>query len=291
MQHQRFRGVFMSLLTLHNSDGYLYFDEKECRAAGRNLAESYQSATPFPHIVIDDLLDADLLRSVAANYPPLEGKEYFDREQERLKSQFHAQEVSFGRTRNILGELNSQAFLGFLEEMTGIGGLISDPYFAGGGLHVTRAGGHLSVHADFNIHRHMKVERRLNLLVYLNDNWQSSYGGALELWDQTMTRREVSVEPILGRGVVFNTSLDSYHGQPDPLACPPDRDRRSIATYYYTALPAGENVPPTRTTNFMPRPSSNDVTDWKVKSEHFIRERLPTRLQPIARKLNPFGRG
>lgn len=280
----------MSVLTLHNSDGYLYFDEKECRAAGQGLAASYQAAAPFPHIVIDNLLDADLLRAVAANYPPLEGKEYFDRDQERLKSQFHAQEVGYGRTRNILGELNGQAFLGFLEEMTGITGLISDPYFAGGGLHVTRAGGHLSVHADFNIHKRMKVERRLNLLVYLNDNWQSDFGGALELWDKAMTKCEVAVEPLLGRAVVFNTSLDSYHGQPDPLSCPPDRDRRSIATYYYTALPAGENAPPNRTTNFMARPASGDTTDWKIKSRHFIKEWVPPRLQSLASKINPFDR-
>lgn len=281
----------MSILTLHNSDGYLYFDEKECRAAGEALAESYRHATPFPHVVIDDLLDPDLLREVADNYPPLNGKEYFDRDQERFKSQFHPQEIGYGRTRNILAELNGSAFLSFLEAMTGIENLISDPYFRGGGLHVTRAGGHLSVHADFNIHREMKVERRLNLLVYLNDNWRSDYGGALELWNQTMTRKEVSVEPILGRAVVFNTSLDSYHGQPDPLTCPPDRDRRSIATYYYTAFPLGDNLPPQRNTNFVSRPHSADVTDWKIKSRHFIREWVPPRLQPLASKINPFRGG
>ena len=275
----------MSVLTLYNSDGYLHFDEKQCRTAGKLFAESYQGAAPFPHIVIDDLLDADLLRDVAAHYPSLEGKAYFDRDQERLKSQFHAQEIGHGRTRNILSELNSQAFLGFLEEMTGIAGLISDPYYAGAGLHLTRMGGHLGVHADFNIHRVMKVERRLNLLVYLNDEWQTAYGGQLELWNKAMTQREVSVEPVLGRAVVFSTALDSFHGQPDPLTCPPDRDRRSIATYYYTALPAGENAPLKRSTTFQQRPQSKDAADWAVRRSHFIQDWVPLRLQPAARKL------
>lgn len=280
----------MSVLTLHGGDGYLYFDEAECRAAGARLAESYRGASPFPHIAVDDLLDKDVLRDVAAHYPPIDGKDYFDRPQERLKSQFHAQEVTHGRTRNLLAELNSQAFLGFLEEMTGIEGLVSDPYFAGGGLHVTRPGGHLSVHADFNIHRKMKLERRLNLLVYLNDDWRPDYAGELELWNKDMTRCEVSVLPVLGRAVVFSTALDSYHGQPDPLACPADRDRRSIATYYYTALPAGDATPPKRTTTFQSRPSTGDKPDWKVRSRHFIREWVPLRLQPLARKLNVLDR-
>ena len=120
----------------------------------------------------------------------------------------------------------------------------------------------------------------------LNDDWRPDYAGELELWDKAMTRCEVSVAPLLGRAVVFNTALDSYHGQPDPLTCPPDRDRRSIATYYYTALPAGDGAPPDRTTSFKPRPRSDDKPDWRIRSVHFIREWVPPKLQPIARKLN-----
>lgn len=274
----------MSLLPLHQSENYLYFDEAECRAAGRTLAQRYRTASPFPHIMIDDFIDAGLLRRIAAHYPSLDNKTFFDRDQERFKYQFHAQEVPYGPTRNLLAELNSRAFLAFLEEMTGIEGLIGDPYFAGGGLHLTRSGGHLGVHADFNMHSIMKVERRLNLLIYLNEDWPKEYRGELELWDKQMTRREVAIEPIIGRAVVFNTSLDSFHGQPDPLACPPDRDRRSIATYYYTALPAEASVP-NRTTNFKPRPGSPDRIDWAVQSAHFIDERLPRWARPIAHKI------
>lgn len=275
-----------SVLALHNSDGYYYFIEEECRAAGKALADIYRTASPFPHIAIDDFLDPHLLRKVAASYPPMEHKTFFDRDQERFKFQFHAREAN-GFVRNILTELNSQAFLGFLEEMTGIQGLIPDPYFSGGGLHLTRRGGHLGVHADFNIHRTMNVERRLNLLIYLNDDWEESYGGTLELWDKKMTRAEKSILPILGRAVVFSTTLDSYHGHPDPLTCPPDRDRRSIATYYYTALPA-DATPPKRTTNFQARPGAKDAIDWRTRVHHAISDWVPPRLQPVVRRLNRF---
>jgi hypothetical protein len=87
---------------------------------------------------------------------------------------------------------------------------------------------------------------------------------------------------------VFSTALDSYHGDPDPLACPPERDRRSIATYYYTALEGSAADVKQRTTTFQVRPGSSDRTDWAVKSGHFISDWVPPRLQRYARRLNPF---
>lgn len=278
----------MSVLNLSRTGTYLHFDRAECEAAGEARAAAYQSAKPFPHIVIDDLLDVPTLRQVAAEYPSLEGRTHFDRDQERLKYQFTPEAVPSALTRNLLAELNSLAFITFLEKMTGIQGLIPDPHFSGGGLHLTRPGGHLGVHADFNMHDELKVERRLNLIVYLNDDWQDAYGGHLELWDTGMKACEVRVAPHIGRAVVFSTTLDSYHGHPDPLTCPPDRDRRSIATYYYTALDAAVGDVPQRSTNFVPRPGTGDRVDWASRSQHFINDWVPPRLQRIARRLNPI---
>ncbi len=277
----------MPFLTMHDKGGYLAFDEAECVAAGKLLQEQYSDEAPFPHIVIDDFLDAEMLRNVANGYPSRDGKLYFDRPQERLKYQYHAGETTNAITRNLLSELNSRAFLGFLRHLTNIRGLIADSYFEGGGLHETRAGGHLSVHADFNVHGKMKVERRLNLLIYLNDEWSSDYGGDLELWDNNMTRAVQSISPILGRAVIFNTAGDSYHGQPEPVNCPEDRSRKSIATYYYTAF---DNIGAVaqRTTNFKSRPFSDDKPDRRIAFQHFVKDWVPFKLQRFALKLNPF---
>jgi hypothetical protein len=277
----------MALLTLTQNGSYFAFDEEQCAAAGAGLHDRYANADPFPHIVIDDFLDRTLLADIAGNYPSRDGKSFFDRSQERLKYQFHAGEVDHSLTRNILGELNSRAFLAFLRGLTGIKGLIADPYYEGGGLHETCSGGHLSVHADFNVHSKMKVERRLNLLIYLNEDWPEGYGGHLELWDKDMTQAVHSVAPLLGRAVIFNTSLDSYHGQPDPVACPADRSRRSIATYYYTAF---ENLAavPKRTTNFRARPDTADKPDREIAFQHFINDWVPPRLQKYASRMNPW---
>ena len=264
---------------------YLSLEPAECREFGRSLAQRYRSAAPFPHIVIDDFVDPNVLNAVLAEFPSSNQKEFFDRDQERFKFQYQPLEVSSGMTRNLFAELNSQAFLGFLEELTGIQGLVSDPYFEGGGLHETKRGGHLGVHADFNIHSKLKLERKINLLIYLNQDWKPDYGGQLELWDREMKECVVRVEPLFGRAVLFNTELDSFHGHPDPLECPPERSRRSIATYYYAAFEDGVAAAPKRTTNFRARPGSGDKTDWQIRRHHFVNDWIPPKLQKIAHRL------
>ncbi len=271
-----------ALLQPSSVDGYLAFDETECRTAGRMLASDYRTADPFPHVVIPRFLPVDLLRAAAEGFPDTQGKRYFDRDQERLKYQFDPSESPSRLVRNLLAELNGRAFLAFLEELTGIRGLVSDPYFSGGGLHEIKRGGHLAVHADFNIHEATKLERRLNVLIYLNEDWLPEYGGNLELWDTSMKACRRSVAPTIGTAVIFSTNLDSYHGHPDPITCPPERSRRSIATYYYTALEEGLARVPHRTTNFKVRPGSGDRTDWQVRRRHLVADWTPPAVRRLA---------
>jgi len=273
------------MLNMTATQNYLGLEADEARTYGRSLADRYQTAEPFPHIVIDDFLPPDILRKVLDDFPSSTNKEYFDRGQERLKYQYQPQDISSGLIRNLFAELNGQAFLGFLEELTGIRGLIPDPYFEGGGLHETKQGGHLGVHADFNVHERLRLERRLNLLIYLNEDWADDYGGQLELWTKDMSDCAVRVKPVFGRAVIFNTALDSFHGHPDPLACPADRSRRSIATYYYTAAEEGIALLPKRTTNFRSRPGSDDPRDWQIRRYHFVNDWIPPKLQRLAHRL------
>ena len=90
------------------------------------------------------------------------------------------------------------------------------------------------MHADFNWHKQMRLDRRINLLIYLNKDWQPEYGGNLELWDAAMSHKVAEYAPLFNRCVIFNTTDKSFHGNPKPVSCPPDRSRRSLAFYYYT---------------------------------------------------------
>lgn len=268
---------------LDAATGAFKLDKVQAAAAGAALASQYRAEMPFPHIVMDDFLDADLLRGLISEWPAGGANVGYDRSQERLKYEWQPEKLESVRIRNFLAEMISAPMLAFLEALTGIEKLVVDPHYLGGGLHETRAGGHLGVHADFNIHRRMNVLRRLNLLIYLNDDWDPAWNGSLELWERDMSKRVKSVPPALGRAVIFNTDLDSFHGVPDPLACPPDRSRRSVALYYYTAPQAGLETVPDRTTVFRRRPGSEDQTDWKVIRRHMLADWIPPALYRMLR--------
>lgn len=212
-----------------------YFDREMLSGLGAEARAAFCGASPFPHIVIDDLLPPSVLEEVLAEFPDPAKVKWKQCYHENSKKLSCADEYLMGdKTRHLIGQLNSGAFLRFLEQMTGIEGLIPDPHLFGGGLHLIEPGGFLKIHADFNVHQQLKLDRRLNLLLFLNQDWQESYGGHLELWDRGMTTCQRRVLPVFNRCVVFATTDWSYHGHPEPLTCPPNRSRKSIAMYYYT---------------------------------------------------------
>ncbi|WP_448582787.1 2OG-Fe(II) oxygenase [Thermaurantiacus sp.] len=266
------------LETLQLSDDVVALDVAQASAAGAALHDRYVAADPFPSIVLDDFFAPDVLRPLLAEWPAAGAGKSYDRAQERLKYEWQPKDIRTPRLRAFLAEMNGEPMLRFLEALTGIPKLIADPYYVGGGLHETRPGGHLSIHADFNVRKGMNVIRRLNLLVYLNDDWDERWGGHLELWTRDMKERRAQIAPIMGRAVIFNTDLDSFHGVPDPLACPPDRSRKSLALYYYTAPEEGIRNVPVRTTVFKPRPGTADRPDREVARRHFIHDWVPPAL-------------
>ena len=125
------------------------------------------------------------------------------------------------------------------------------PYLEGGGLHKIPRGGKLGVHVDFNEHQSMDVYRRINVLVYLNKDWLEEWGGHFELWDEKKRGCITKVLPIFNRMAVFTTTATSFHGHPEPLNCPEDRCRMSLALYYYTANDRGDQQKQTHSTQFL----------------------------------------
>ncbi|MFL6253455.1 MAG: 2OG-Fe(II) oxygenase [Pyrinomonadaceae bacterium] len=217
--------------------------------------DAYSSAAPFPHVVIDDFLPAETLRPVADSFPkPGEvAWQVFDNPRQK-KLAFDDERRITAAALWLLYQLNSARFMEFLEHLTGIEGLIPDPYFVGGGLHQIERGGFLKIHADFNRHPKFKLDRRLNLLLFLNENWKDEYGGHLELWDAEMTRCVQRILPTFNRCVIFSTTDSSFHGHPEPLACPQETTRKSLALYYYSNGRPDEEASADHGTLVRPRP-------------------------------------
>lgn len=249
------------------------------RATGLELRERYNGAEPFAHVVIDEFLPRPIIDLCIAEFDVSRSEEQtvFDRSQERAKRQFSPEHLS-PAPRAVFYSFNARPFIKVLENIIGIEGLIPDPYFLGGGLHEISTGGYLSMHTDFNHHRLMDLERRINVLIYLNDGWREDYGGQLELWDRGMKACIRSVLPEANRCVIFNTTRYSNHGNPNPVLHPEGRSRKSIALYYYTAT--WDDAQRAHTTRFRARPGTADASDWQLRRRELADDLLP----PIVRR-------
>ena len=223
----------------------------------KEKAEEYANAKPFPHIYFDNFLPIEAAEAALAAFPEpkqLAWSEFSTATERKLA--FDDVEKLPAPVRDVLYFLNSRPMLKFLEVLTGIKNVISDPYYVGGGLHQIKRGGNLEVHADFNFHTQLKLDRRINVLVYMNKDWKEEYGGHFELWNKEMTHADQKILPLFNRCAIFSTTSTSYHGHPTPLNCPPERTRKSIATYYYSNGRPEEEVGDVHSTLFMERPGT-----------------------------------
>jgi hypothetical protein len=178
---------------------------------------------PFRHAVIDDYLSADTVRQINAEWPASDWTRE-DGKGQRKWSRERLTPTALAVARSV--------DVAMLEDMTGISGLFADPEFYGAGLHCIPPGGFLKMHVDFNLHP-KGWHRRVNVLIYLNEVWHDDWLGHLQLG----LKKPKCIAPIGGRCVVFETNGASWHGHPEPLACPDGVQRRSLALYYYTAEP------------------------------------------------------
>jgi hypothetical protein len=246
------------LLPIAVNDG-LKLDPKQARQIGESLSGDYCFAEPFPSIVIDNFLPAELVSGLLAHFPreALASDKVF----EVGYAGHHKRQILPAECddfcRRAFDFFNSQPFLEFLEGVSAIQGLLPDPYFEGGGFHEIKTGGKLGVHADFRLNERLHLSRRMNVIVYLNEDWRDEFGGCLELWSRDMKQRVKSIAPLMNRCVIFNTDADSYHGHPDALTTPEGVLRRSVALYYYTASKAVYEEVPNRSTMYAARPGDS----------------------------------
>ncbi len=272
-----------AVLPVDMDAGFL-LDAKLARQIGETHAATYAFAEPFPHIVLDNFLPENITRMALNEFPPrpLPSDRVFEMGYAGLHKRQVLPEECTPPARRMFHFFNSAPFLQFLEGLSSIQGLIPDAYFNGGGFHEISRGGLLGVHADFRINEALHLQRRMNVIVYLNDDWKPEFGGNLELWDRKMQNKCAEIAPIFNRCVVFNTDADTYHGHPDPLTCPEGVFRRSMALYYYTASKEIYNETPNNSTIYQARPGDAAATHreaFGLRFEQHVRQWVPPALQ------------
>ena len=278
-----------STLPVSIQDG-VYLNVKDAKKMGENLSGEYCFSEPFPHIVIDDFLPKDFIDKIFNNFPneKLDGDVIFEIGYAGLHKRQVAPENCNGFIREVFGFFNSTPIVQFLESLTTIPSLIPDPHFVGGGFHETSAGGKLGIHADFRINESLHLNRRINMIIYLNKEWQDEWGGKLELWDKGMNGVVHSIAPVYNRCVIFNTDADSFHGHPDPLLTPENKTRKSLALYYYTASKRIYEDTVSHDTMYKARPSDDAETRKLVRSSTFnnyLKDVMPPIAYRVIRKI------
>lgn len=222
-------------------------------------AAAFARREPFRHVVIDDFLDAGFAARLLAQFPAFERGDARNEAGDPGGKSTNARVRSLGGAYVELDDLvGARDFLDFVGHITGIGHLLHDPHYFGGGTHENRDGQDLDPHIDFNRHPIEPWHRRLNLIVYLNHEWDDAWGGSLELHSDPRSRddRVILVTPLYNRCVIFETTESSWHGF-GRIVLPPGRkalSRKSIALYFYTAERPADELADTHSTIYVDRP-------------------------------------
>ena len=205
------------------------------RSRGRQERAAYLAARPWPHLVLRDLFPDDLI--AAAEAEELPAARVLVPHKSHLEVKSESSTVIGQSAKLLLDGLVEPDFVAFLEEVTGIKNLVTDPGFTWSGLNSSGPGAFQSMHRDFFRHPVTKKWHRVNVLLYLNSSWPDQYGGDLELWPEDMSACGARIRPTAGTVVIFETRYETLHGVPDPIRCPPGRARLSLASYYYSEEP------------------------------------------------------
>lgn len=144
------------------------------------------------------------------------------------------------RIASILQKLQTKEFVESIESITGIPNLKSDLDLYGGGMVYTPSGGFLKVHADFNYYEKLKMYRRINLIVYMNELWPSEWKGNIEFWNEEMTLKVLDYPPYVNTFLLFRVNDKAFHGYPEPIQCPANEGRKSLNFYFYSTEPDSE---------------------------------------------------
>lgn len=221
-------------------------------------ARAFARREPFRHVVIDDFLAPGHVADLLAAFPSFEQGNARNEAGELGGKSTVERMRPLGEAYAVLDDLiQSRAFLDLVGRITGIPDLLYDRFYFGGGTHENRSGQELDPHVDFNRHPIEPWHRRLNLIVYLNQEWNDAWGGSLELHsDPRASGDRVSlITPLYNRCVIFETTEWSWHGF-SRVALPPERrdlTRKSIAVYFYTRDRPADELADTHSTIYVER--------------------------------------
>jgi len=231
------------------------------------LSDQFNKSKPFSYIVIDNFFENYYANSLFLQFPNIDSNwhKYFNPIE--IKYTLDNLDVMSPDYKNLFYILCGNQIIEYIKKISNIDNLEYDPYLHGAGLHYYPNGGKLDMHIDYGIHPLSNKERRLNLIIYMNKDWDENWGGDIEFWDNNMENCCAKIAPLFNRAILFETSDKSWHGFPTQIICPSDQGRKSIAIYWVSDQ--RPNAKPRFKAKFVSKPS--DIKDEKIEKLRNIR--------------------
>jgi Rps23 Pro-64 3,4-dihydroxylase Tpa1-like proline 4-hydroxylase len=232
----------------------------QARQSVDRYRETFLTAQPFKHVMIEDFFEPSFAEQLLAEFPSFDKKLSINESGQTSGKAVHTNIRSISPAyQQLYATLSSRPFLDFVSQLSGIPDLLLDPKMFGGGTHENLHGQDLDPHVDFNYDEARQLHRRLNLIVYMNKEWRSEWGGALEIHSNPRRPDENQIhsfDPLFNRCVMFETNEYSWHGFPR-IDQPEDKrhlSRKSISIYLYTKERPAEETAPVHATFYVQRP-------------------------------------
>jgi Rps23 Pro-64 3,4-dihydroxylase Tpa1-like proline 4-hydroxylase len=238
-----------------------------------DLQHLFATAQPFRHVAIEQFLDPEFCRELIAQFPPFAAGDARNERGEEAGKSVIGKITRIGPAFERFDRLmRDSEFLGMIGRITGIPGLLYDEEYVGGGTHENRNGQELDSHVDFNFHPRLGWHRRLNLIVFLNPQWEAAWGGCLELLREPSDERDARVVlPLANHAVIFETTETSWHGFP-VIRTPPGISRKSLAVYFYSHDRPVQEIAPSHGTYYYQRPLPAHIQAGYTMQEEDVAE-------------------
>ena len=221
--------------------------------------DAFLHGDPFKHVVIEGFFEPSFAERLLADFPSFNPRLATNElgMTARKAVNTNIREIS-SVYQQLYEAIGSRPFLDLVSRISGIPDLILDPKMYGGGTHDNQHGQELDPHVDFNYDEAQQLHRRLNLIVYMNKEWSTEWGGALEIHSNPRdpaTNRISSYDPLFNRCVMFETNERSWHGFPK-ISLPEGKrhlSRKSISIYLYTKDRPADEIAPMHGTFYVQR--------------------------------------
>ena len=198
---------------------------------------NFKSSKPFNHCIVENFFKTEVAKKLENEFPDFNSNIWHIYDNKLEDKKVCNDWNSFPEmTYKVFSYLNSTNFIDILDKKSLQDKLYADPGLHGGGWHIHSKGGKLNVHLDYSLHPKMDLQRKLNIIIYLNSRWKTNWGGSLGLYDNKSDQHPgqliSAIEPRFNRAVIFDTSQNSWHGLPQKICCPENEYRKSLAIYY-----------------------------------------------------------